>query len=129
MSHRMKLVIHRFFLLFFSFFFHFISLILYELLIRHLYSSNMFESNFKFLIKVITKREKKYEKVFFSEYIPYDVLMTFDPVLDCTANHNLLLLAQAIWIGQVWWNFEGAAPFSLWYENVAIFLLIEFCMG
>lgn len=54
--------------------------------------------------------------------------MTFDPVLDCAANHNLLFLAQAIWISQVWWNFERASPFSFWYENVAIFLLIKFCI-
>lgn len=63
-------------------------------------------------------------------YLPYNVLMAFDPVLDCTTDHNLLFLAQTIGISQVWWNFEGASPFSFRYENISIFLIVvEFCIG
>lgn len=66
----------------------------------------------------------------FNKYIPYNVLVALNPVLDSTAHHDLLFLAQAIWISQIRWNFEGAAPFSFRYENVSILLVltVEFCM-
>lgn len=66
----------------------------------------------------------------FNEYIPYNVLVTLNPVLDSTANHDLLFFAQAIRISQVWWNFEGTAPFGFRYENISIVFMItvEFFM-
>lgn len=62
-------------------------------------------------------------------YIPNNVLMTFDPILDCAAYHDLLFLSQAVRITHVWWNLERTGPFSFRRKHITIFFaLVELCI-
>lgn len=58
-----------------------------------------------------TRRERKKRK----HHLPYNVLVTFDPILDGAPNHDLLLFTQTIRIGQIWRNFKCPTPPNVFF--------------
>lgn len=80
--------------------------------------SGSIESNINNKLTVLKARNttsvqpKSLHKIKF-ENLPHNMFMTFNPVFDSATHHDLLLLAQTIWISVCGWRLERRAPISL----------------